>query len=151
MPAEATMQWQEGDEIGVFAEGNITHRNIPYSTNGAGYFSSTNPICYSTGSGSFNIIAYYPYTQELIGNTLPIDLTSNPHNILYSNNLKGMGAASKEMLNRLDFNHVLQRIYIRQRMADESMRSGNLEAYLEGYTYRHLSGRVGSHFTAARI
>lgn len=144
MPAEATMQWQEGDEIGVFAEGNVTHRNIPYSTNGSGYFSSTTPIYYPTGSGSFNIIAYYPYTQELTGNTLPIDLTFNPHNILYSNNLKGMGAASKEMLNRLDFNHVLQRIYIRLRIADESMHSGNLEAHLEGYTKGSLSLREGA-------
>jgi hypothetical protein len=54
MPAEAITQWQEGDQIGVFAEGDVTHHNIPYSTSGGGYFSSTNPIYYPTGSGSFN-------------------------------------------------------------------------------------------------
>jgi|GEM_PF-98577 len=144
MPAEAITQWQEGDQIGVFAEGDVTHHNIPYSTSGGGYFSSTNPIYYPTGSGSFNIIAYYPYTEGLSGSTLPIDLTSNPQNILYSNNLKGVGAASKEMLNRLDFNHVLQRIYVRLRIADESMRSGTLKAHLDGYTKGSLSLKEGT-------
>ena len=139
MPSEAITRWQAGDQIGVYTEGNAMHRNIPYTTNAAGEFSSTKPIYFPAGEESIDIIAYYPYNAAQSSNTLSINLTTNPQNILYSNNLKGIGASSKEKLNRLDFNHLLQRIYISLTATDASMLSGSLMAYLNGYTQGSLS------------
>jgi len=138
-PFEAATRWQEGEQIGVFTDGNPTHRNKPYTTNGSGYFNSSNPIYYPGDGESFNIIAYYPYNPGLRGNTLPVDLATDPHNILFSNNLKGISAADKNMMNRLDFNHLLQRIYIRLSVLDETLLTGNLKVNLRGFTKGSLS------------
>lgn len=82
MPSEAITRWQAGDQIGVYTEGNAMHRNIPYTTNAAGEFSSTKPIYFPAGEESIDIIAYYPYNAAQSSNTLSINLTTNPQNIL---------------------------------------------------------------------
>ena len=144
-PSGVVMEWQQGAQIGVYTEGNPNHRNIPFSTNGTGYFSSSNsPIYFPKGEDSFNIIAYYPYNPGLSGNTLPVDLSTDPQDILYSNNLQGITPANKNMVNKLIFVHLLQRIYIRISTLDETLFTGNLEANLKGYTKGTISLNDGS-------
>ena len=143
-PSEAVMQWHQGAQIGVSTEGIPVHRNIPFSTNGTGYFSSSTPIYFPKGEDSFNVIAYYPYNPGISGNTLSVDLATDQQIILYSNNLKGITAANKNKMNKLIFVHLLQRIHIRLSALDETLLTGNMEANLKGSTKGIVSLSDGS-------
>ncbi len=133
-PPETVTQWQQGAQIGVSVEGNPSYHNIPFTTNGSGYFSSTTPLYFPKGEDSYNITAYYPYHPGISGNTLPVDLATNPQCILFSNNLTGITADNKNKVNKLVFVHLLQRIYIRINTLDEALLTSNLVANLKGFT-----------------
>lgn len=90
-------QWDLGDEIGVFMLESNTQilvdkaLNIPYKSNSQGIFTASGKALYYPNKGkSVDFIAYYPYTNNLIGNIYKVKLEDQNKNIdlLYSNNAK---------------------------------------------------------------
>lgn len=107
--------WNANDEVGIYmmnAGSGIeaaTAQNKKYiaQTNGTLTAASGNGI-YLPESGSVDFIAYYPYTTNVSGNKIAINVSdqSNPAaiDLIYSNGTKGVEAATATNIS-LGFTH----------------------------------------------
>lgn len=113
--------WDNGDKIGVFAikhqttlqQNNIVDNNdnLPFTTNGSGFFfPQTKSIYYPTDGTSMDIISYYPYKENIVDYTYPINIAEQT-DFFYSNNLKGINKNNTQN-NALVFNRVLSKLVL---------------------------------------
>ncbi|MEN6323483.1 MAG: DNA/RNA non-specific endonuclease [Proteiniphilum sp.] len=138
-------QWKQGDQIGVFVEGNNNYKNVLYFTSGTGFFRSDVPIFYPNDNTSYNFIAYYPYNADIKDDKYPIDLMQEQTNLLYSNNLKNVRYQNVDFKNLLEFNHVLPYIYLRIVPSAEVNSLEGLSVQVEEYTkatFSILNGKL---------
>ncbi len=113
--------WDNGDKIGVFAiksqstlqQENIVdnNENLPFTTNGSGFFfPQAKSIYYPQDGSPMDIISYYPYKESMDNYVYPIDIAEQT-DFFYSNNLKGI---NKDDIgnNTLVFNRVLSKLVL---------------------------------------
>lgn len=110
--------WDGNDAIGVFMKqgnglANPLAANKKYTTGGNGNFSAqgTEIINYPE-TGSVDFIAYYPYSANLSGTTLPVTVANQATpaaiDVLYSNNATGLTKSSGTA--NLNFSHKLAKV-----------------------------------------
>lgn len=110
--------WDSKDAIGVFMKqgtglSNVLASNKKYTTEGNGNFSGDgSEVINYPDTGSVDFIAYYPYTANLSGTTLPVSVATQTNlsaiDVLYSNNATGLSKASGTA--NLNFAHKLAKI-----------------------------------------
>lgn len=110
--------WDSKDAIGVFMKqgnglSNVLASNKKYTTEGNGNFSGDgSEVINYPDTGSVDFIAYYPYTANLSGTTLPVSVATQTNlsaiDVLYSNNATGLNKASGTA--NLNFAHKLAKI-----------------------------------------
>jgi hypothetical protein len=110
--------WESKDAIGVFMKqgtglSNVLASNKKYTTEGNGNFSGDgSEVINYPDTGSVDFIAYYPYTANLSGTTLPVSVATQTNlsaiDVLYSNNATGLNKASGTA--NLNFAHKLAKI-----------------------------------------
>lgn len=110
---ETFVDWTNGDQIGVTVIGHANFLNVLYQSEGSGKFVSKTPITKPVCGPSFDYYAYYPYQAEIENHQLPIDLASNPVNVMYSRNITGVDCNNFEQKNRLEFQRVLATVAFR--------------------------------------
>lgn len=96
-------EWKNGKNIGVFLtteNGENIYENVLYKSLEvpAGYFAppvGDNPIYFPQDGSKTNLIAYFPYSENLTENRISMDISNqnsaSPFNFLYSTNCKGVG------------------------------------------------------------
>jgi len=110
--------WDSKDAIGVFMKqgaglSNVLASNKKYTTEGNGNFSGDgSEVINYPDTGSVDFIAYYPYTTNLSGTTLPVSVATQTNlsaiDVLYSNNATGLSKTSGTA--NLNFAHKLAKI-----------------------------------------
>ena len=110
--------WDSKDAIGVFMKqgtglSNVLASNKKYTTEGNGNFSGDgSEVINYPDTGSVDFIAYYPYTANLSGTTLPVSVATQTNlsaiDVLYSNNATGLNKTSGTA--NLNFAHKLAKI-----------------------------------------
>ncbi|AQX86751.1 fimbrillin family protein [Elizabethkingia bruuniana] len=110
--------WDSKDAIGVFMKqgtglSNVLASNKKYTTEGNGNFSGDgSEVINYPDTGSVDFIAYYPYTANLSGTTLPVSVATQTNlsaiDVLYSNNATGLSKTSGTA--NLNFAHKLAKI-----------------------------------------
>ncbi|OPB86061.1 fimbrillin family protein [Elizabethkingia ursingii] len=110
--------WDSKDAIGVFMKqgaglSNALASNKKYTTEGNGNFSGDgSEVINYPDTGSVDFIAYYPYTTNLSGTTLPVSVATQTNlsaiDVLYSNNATGLSKTSGTA--NLNFAHKLAKI-----------------------------------------
>lgn len=110
--------WDSKDAIGVFMKqgtglSNVLASNKKYTTEGNGNFSGDgSEVINYPDTGSVDFIAYYPYTTNLSGTTLPVSVATQTNlsaiDVLYSNNATGLSKTSGTT--NLNFAHKLAKI-----------------------------------------
>lgn len=136
--------WNANDEVGIYmmnAGSGIeaaTAQNKKYiaQTNGTLTAASGNGI-YLPESGSVDFIAYYPYTTNVSGNKIAINVSdqSNPAaiDLIYSNGTKGVEAATATNIS-LGFTHQLAKLTLNV-TKDETIETLNgLNVNMKGIT-----------------
>lgn len=136
--------WNANDEVGIYmmnAGSGIeaaTAQNKKYiaQTNGSLTAASGNGI-YLPESGSVDFIAYYPYTTNVSGNKIAINVSdqSNPAaiDLIYSNGTKGVEAATATNIS-LGFTHQLAKLTLNV-TKDETIETLNgLKVNIKGIT-----------------
>ncbi|HCD9233665.1 TPA: fimbrillin family protein [Elizabethkingia anophelis] len=134
--------WDSKDAIGVFMKqgnglSNVLASNKKYTTEGNGNFSGdgSEAINYPD-TGSVDFIAYYPYTANLSGTTLPVSVATQTNlsaiDVLYSNNATGLSKTSGTA--NLNFAHKLAKIEL-------TVKAGNGVADVNGLsvTYKNVN------------
>ncbi|MDE5492692.1 fimbrillin family protein [Elizabethkingia meningoseptica] len=110
--------WDSKDAIGVFMKqgnglSNALASNKKYTTEGNGNFSGDgSEVINYPATGSVDFIAYYPYTANLSGTTLPVSVATQTNlaaiDVLYSNNATGLTKTSGTA--NLTFAHKLAKV-----------------------------------------
>ncbi|WP_454059733.1 fimbrillin family protein [Elizabethkingia ursingii] len=110
--------WDSKDAIGVFMKqgaglSNALASNKKYTTEGNGNFSGDgSEVINYPDTGSVDFVAYYPYTTNLSGTTLPVSVATQTNlsaiDVLYSNNATGLSKTSGTA--NLNFAHKLAKI-----------------------------------------
>jgi len=110
--------WDSKDAIGVFMKqgnglSNVLASNKKYTTEGNGNFSGDgSEVINYPDTGSVDFVAYYPYTTNLSGTTLPVSVATQTNlsaiDVLYSNNATGLSKTSGTA--NLNFAHKLAKI-----------------------------------------
>ena len=116
--------WDNGDEIGVYVHKNNAelsessiignYANYVYTTSGNGRFYSKNDdIYYPEDKALMDIVAYYPYNDQVANLVVPIDVTEQKE-FLYSNNLKGLTKPVKgeSISHTFNFSRVLSNLVL---------------------------------------
>lgn len=109
--------WADGDKVGVFmktAGGELaaaTAANRQYVADSRGNLtaaSADQAVSYPE-SGSVDFVAYYPYSADVTGTTIPVNVASQTSpadiDLLYSDNAKSVSASSSAV--NLGFSHQL--------------------------------------------
>lgn len=114
--------WDEDDIIGVYMVGAgttlgasaISH-NAKYITSGSSAFlpaDETEEIIFPFGESTFDFISYYPYREEILDYTYPIDVSNQSAqaaiDLLYSDNAKGHSSSNPDVT--MLFSHQLSKI-----------------------------------------
>lgn len=113
--------WDANDNIGVFMTSSVGNTalsgNKKYTTTGNGNFSAQGEdiISYPADGGDVNFVAYYPFQENLTGNIVKVDISSqaNPAaiDLMYSNNAKNFNKNSAADP-ALEFNHQLAKVVL---------------------------------------
>ncbi len=134
--------WDSKDAIGVFMKqgnglSNVLASNKKYTTEGNGNFSGDgSEVINYPDTGSVDFIAYYPYTANLSGTTLPVSVATQTNlsaiDVLYSNNATGLSKTSGTA--NLNFAHKLAKIEL-------TVKAGNGVADVNGLsvTYKNVN------------
>ncbi|MCT3802423.1 fimbrillin family protein [Elizabethkingia anophelis] len=134
--------WDSKDAIGVFMKqgnglSNVLASNKKYTTEGNGNFSGDgSEVINYPDTGSVDFIAYYPYTANLSGTTLPVSVATQTNlsaiDVLYSNNATGLSKTSGTA--NLNFAHKLAKI-------EFMVKAGNGVADVNGLsvTYKNVN------------
>ena len=98
--------FEANDAIGISMTGDATATNVEYKTTAGGATATFAPaatgLTFAEGQ-TVNFVSYYPYSANATTD-LPIDLTSDQTDVLYSNNLTNIKTAK----DATGANHVLQ-------------------------------------------
>ncbi len=133
--------WEKGDQIGVFAiqsgkelsNLNIYNGvdNVPFTTQmGDGYFVSDKKITYPENGSALDIIAYYPYKDDIINYNYPINIVEQK-DFFYSSNLKTISKTNPQQ--SLTFTRpVLSKVIINITSATENSTLKGLETSVQG-------------------
>ena len=107
--------WDGNDAIGVFMKqgSDILAANKKYTTGGNGNFSAQGEeVINYPESGSVDFVAYYPYSADLSGTSLPVSVADQSNqaaiDVLYSGNAKGLTKESGTAA--LSFTHQLAKV-----------------------------------------
>ncbi|MFD2966331.1 fimbrillin family protein [Sphingobacterium bambusae] len=110
--------WDSNDAIGVFMKqgaglNSPLAANKKFTTGGNGNFSATGTdVIDYPETGTVDFIAYYPYTADLVGTTLPVSVASQANlsaiDVLYSNNATALSKTSGTA--NLTFTHKLSKV-----------------------------------------
>lgn len=112
--------WETNDAIGVFMKtgtglSNVISANKNYNTNGDGEFkasSADQTLYYPENGSNVDFVAYYPYKQNLAGNTYAVDVNNQNSqsaiDLMYANNATGLSKTST--VATLNFIHQLSKI-----------------------------------------
>lgn len=125
-PTRATnSSWENNDAIGVFMvqsgksieEGVIQH-NVKYVTTGSSTFNPANneeEVTFPFDQSKVDFISYYPYKEEINGDTYPISLENQSIqsniDLLYSNNAKDHDSENTDV--DMQFVHQLSKIILK--------------------------------------
>lgn len=114
--------WASGDQIGIYMKTNGTAladaavQNRQYVTDDRGNISAASAAeaIYYPEEGTADFVAYYPYTANVSGTILPIDVSNQSNlaaiDLLYSNNATGVSASTSAV--NLGFSHQLANVVL---------------------------------------
>lgn len=136
-------EWNAGDRIGVFAyeAGKTTilkgYSNLAYTTvDKAGVFKAANGGVVLTGSEKADITAYYPYSDQLQGTKLSLDI-KNQADPKALDLLRGKSAVTADASTKtlpVKFNHCLSLVQIRFKPKEGATLPKSIKATLKGAT-----------------
>ena len=114
--------WASGDQIGIYMKTNGTAladaavQNRQYVTDDRGNISAASAAeaIYYPEEGTADFVAYYPYTANVSGTTVPVDVSNQSDlaaiDLLYSNNATGVSASTNAV--NLGFSHQLANVLL---------------------------------------
>ncbi len=114
--------WASGDQIGIYMKTNGTAladaavQNRQYVTDDRGNISAASAAeaIYYPEEGTADFVAYYPYTANVSGTTVPVDVSNQSDlaaiDLLYSNNATGISASTNAV--NLGFSHQLANVLL---------------------------------------
>ena len=114
--------WASGDQIGIYMKANGTAladaavQNRQYVTDDRGNISAASAAeaIYYPEEGTADFVAYYPYTANVSGTTVPVDVSNQSDlaaiDLLYSNNATGVSASTNAV--NLGFSHQLANVLL---------------------------------------
>ena len=114
--------WASGDQIGIYMKTNGTAladaavQNRQYVTDDRGNISAASAAeaIYYPEEGTADFVAYYPYTANVSGTTVPVDVSNQSDlaaiDLLYSNNATGVSASTNAV--NLGFSHQLANVVL---------------------------------------
>lgn len=114
--------WASGDQIGIYMKSSGTAladaavQNRQYITDDRGNITAASAAdaIYYPEEGAADFVAYYPYTANVSGTILPIDVSDQSNlaaiDLLYSNNATGVSASANAV--NLGFSHQLANVLL---------------------------------------
>ena len=114
--------WASGDQIGIYMKSSGTAladaavQNRQYITDDRGNITAASAAdaIYYPEEGTADFVAYYPYTANVSGTILPIDVSNQSNlaaiDLLYSNNATGVSASTSAV--NLGFSHQLANVVL---------------------------------------
>lgn len=114
--------WASGDQIGIYMKSSGTAladaavQNRQYITDDRGNITAASAAdaIYYPEEGTADFVAYYPYTANVSGTILPIDVSDQSNlaaiDLLYSNNATGVSASTSAV--NLGFSHQLANVVL---------------------------------------
>lgn len=114
--------WASGDQIGIYMKSSGTAladaavQNRQYITDDRGNITAASAAdaIYYPEEGTADFVAYYPYTANVSGTKLPIDVSDQSNlaaiDLLYSNNATGVSASTSAV--NLGFSHQLANVVL---------------------------------------
>ena len=145
--------WDPGDAIGLFmkssgaqlSEASVLARNVKYVTSGGINFLPADEsvrILFPFNTSNVDFIGYYPFTTELDGFNVPVDVSDQSDlsaiALLYSNNATGL--SSRSPVANLTFRHQLTKIVL-------NIRPENPATILNGLTVRLTNAGTSASFS----
>lgn len=143
-------KWEKNDRIGVFmlnnADGTPIESNVPYITSsGDGNFVGDGDFIRFPEEGTVvDFVACYPYKADLAdGLSYSVDVSDQSSqkaiDLMVSNNLTGRDLTNQATGNNLQFTHVLSKLVLNLRSADNGSLQG-LKVYVLGTKVRASVG-----------
>ena len=143
-------KWEKNDRIGVFmlnnADGTPIESNVPYITSsGDGNFVGYGDFIRFPEEGTVvDFVACYPYKADLAdGLSYSVDVSDQSSqkaiDLMVSNNLTGRDLTNQATGNNLQFTHVLSKLVLNLRSADNGSLQG-LKVYVLGTKVRASVG-----------
>ncbi|MFR9538405.1 MAG: fimbrillin family protein [Rikenellaceae bacterium] len=139
---EDKSSWVAGDLIGITAtdsSGAVQNSNVSYkatssgTTTSFGVATSGDEICYPSSSGNLTFYAYYPYSESVTGEKIPIDLATSQSDLLVSKPVSNNQATGGDV--NLEFSHALTLVQITLSTSDEISSLEGLTGYIaDSYT-----------------
>lgn len=114
--------WETSDAIGIFMKTgsgltNVLSANKSYSTTGDGEFKPSTveqTLFYPENGSTVDFIAYYPYSQQLTGNSYAVNVENQSNqaaiDLMYADNATGLSKSSTNAT--LNFVHQLSKVEI---------------------------------------
>ena len=134
--------WASGDQIGIYMKTNGTAladaavQNRQYVTDDRGNISAASAAeaIYYPEEGTADFVAYYPYTANVSGTIVPVDVSNQSDlaaiDLLYSNNATGVSASTNAV--NLGFSHQLANVLLTINADSTIPTTVGLEAALTG-------------------